>query len=101
MSFRSLLQPAIVIEDITARPERTMHSAKYKIIVEHHEDGFVAYPLGFAGSVTGQGDTADEALADVQSAIRLHMEVFGKDALMEDSLPLNAFITDIHLESDS
>lgn len=78
-----------------------MSSTKYKIVVEQHEDGFVASPLGFAGSVIGQGDTADEAIADVQSAIRFHIETFGKDALMEDSSPLNAFITDIHLESDS
>lgn len=78
-----------------------MHSAKYKIIVEQHEDGFVAYPLGFAGSVTGQGDTADQAIAEAHSAIRFHIETFGKDALLDDSSPLNAFITDIHLESDS
>jgi len=30
-----------------------MSLTKYKIIVEQHEDGFVAYPLGFAGCVVG------------------------------------------------
>lgn len=42
-----------------------MTSARYKIDVEQHEDGFVAYPLGFAGCVIGQGESADEAIADV------------------------------------
>ena len=45
-------------EETNAHSKRTMHSAKYKIVVEQHEDGFVAYPLGSAGSVAGQGDTA-------------------------------------------
>ena len=78
-----------------------MHSAKYKIIVEQHEDGFVAYPLGFAGSVTGQGDTADDAISGVQSAIRFHIETFGQDVFADGSSLLNAYVTDIHLGNDS
>jgi predicted RNase H-like HicB family nuclease len=52
-----------------------------KTIIEKHTDGFVAYPLGLKGVVVGEGDTYDEALADVQSAIRFHIESFGDDAL--------------------
>ncbi|MBM3748753.1 MAG: type II toxin-antitoxin system HicB family antitoxin, partial [Acidobacteria bacterium] len=37
-----------------------------KIIVEKHEDGYVAYPLGIKGVVVGQGDSYEEALADVK-----------------------------------
>jgi predicted RNase H-like HicB family nuclease len=77
-----------------------MHSAKYKIVVEQHKDGFVAYPLGSAGSVTGQGDTANEALADVQSARRFHIETFGKDVFADSSSLVNAYVTDIHLMND-
>ena len=40
-----------------------------KIIVERHPDGYVAYPLGVSGSVVGQGDSYEAALADVRSAI--------------------------------
>jgi hypothetical protein len=58
-----------------------MSSTTYKIIVEQHEDGFVAYPLGFAGCVVGQGDTAAEAIADVQSAIRYLPGRDQKDAI--------------------
>lgn len=36
-----------------------------KIIVEKHPDGYVAYPIGLKGVVVGEGDTYDQALADV------------------------------------
>ena len=71
-----------------------MNLATYKIVVEQHEDGFVAYPLGFAGCVVGQGENADEAIVDVQSAIRFHIETFSQEAFVDDLPPLNAFITE-------
>jgi predicted RNase H-like HicB family nuclease len=51
---------------------------QYKIVVEKHPDGYVAYPLGIKGVVVGQGDTYEEALSDVKSAIRFHIETFQK-----------------------
>ena len=51
-----------------------------KIIVEKHSDGYVAYPLGIQGIVVGEGNTYEEALADVRSAIRFHVETFGTAA---------------------
>ncbi|MEE9613887.1 MAG: type II toxin-antitoxin system HicB family antitoxin [Thermodesulfobacteriota bacterium] len=54
---------------------------QYKIIVEKHPDGYVAYPLGLKGVVVGEGDTYDEALSDVKSAIGFHIESFGKEPL--------------------
>ena len=39
-----------------------------KIIIEKHLDGYVAYPIGIRGIVVGEGDTYEEALADVKSA---------------------------------
>ena len=44
-----------------------------KIIVEKHPDGYVAYPLGIQGVVVGEGDTYEEALNDVRSAILFHI----------------------------
>ncbi len=41
-----------------------------KIIIEIHSDGYVAYPIGIKGIVVGEGDTCEEALADVKSAIK-------------------------------
>jgi predicted RNase H-like HicB family nuclease len=65
-----------------------------KIVVEKHSDGFVAYPLGLKGVVVGEGDSYEEALADVKSAIRFHIETFGPEVLPEDSPLLEAFITE-------
>ena len=47
-----------------------------KIIVEEHSDGYVAYPLGLKGTVVGEGDTYEAALADVKSAIQFHIATF-------------------------
>lgn len=47
-----------------------------KIVVEKHTDGYVAYPLGFKGVVVGQGDSYEDALADVKSVIKFHIETF-------------------------
>jgi predicted RNase H-like HicB family nuclease len=52
-----------------------------KIIVEKHPDGYITYPLGIKGVVVGQGDSYEEALADVKSAIRFHIESFGESML--------------------
>lgn len=56
---------------------------QFKVIVEKHPEGYIAYPLGMKGIVVGEGDTYDEALADVNSAIRFHIETFGKENLEE------------------
>ena len=65
-----------------------------KIIVEKHADGYVAYPLGLKGVVVGEGNRCEEALADVKSAIRFHIETFGSEALPDDSPLLEAFVTE-------
>ncbi len=64
-----------------------------KIVVEKHPDGYVAYPRGIEGVVVGEGNTYEEALADVKSAIRCHIEVFGEEVLGAD-LPLEAFVAE-------
>jgi len=72
---------------------------QYKIIVEKHPDGYVAYPLGLKGVVVGQGDTYEEALSDVKSAINFHIETFGKDALDIDPPILEAFVAETGIEA--
>jgi predicted RNase H-like HicB family nuclease len=67
---------------------------QFKIIVEKHSDGYVAYPLGIKGVVVGEGDSYEEALADVKSAIQFHIETFGADALDVDSPVLEAFVAE-------
>ena len=70
-----------------------------KIIVEKHSDGYVAYPLGLAGVVVGQGDTYEEALADVKSAITFHIDTFGPDIFQNDSPVIEAFIAETQVVS--
>jgi predicted RNase H-like HicB family nuclease len=69
----------------------------FKIIIEKHEDGFIAYPLGLKGVVVGQGDNYEAALADVKSAIRFHIETFGEEVFETDSPVLEAFIAETRI----
>ena len=65
---------------------------QFKVIVEKHPDGYIAYPLGLKGIVVGEGNTYEEALADVKSAIRFHIETFGRDVLEEGLSIPEAFV---------
>ena len=65
-----------------------------KIIVEKHTDGYVAYPLGLRGVVVGQGDSYEEALSDIKSAIAFHIETFGPEVLDDDEQVLEAFVAE-------
>ena len=69
-----------------------------KIIIEKHPDGFVAYPLGLKGVVVGQGDTYEDALGDVKSAIEFHIGTFGPDVLEMEPPILEAFIAEARIE---
>ena len=65
-----------------------------KIIVEKHEDGYVAYPLGFKGVVVAEGETYEQALAEVKSAIQFHIKTFGAEAFEDDSPIVEAFVAE-------
>jgi predicted RNase H-like HicB family nuclease len=65
-----------------------------KVLIEKHTDGFVAYPVGLKGVVVGQGDTYEEALADVRSAICFHVETFGEEVLEEGTSMLEVYLVD-------
>jgi predicted RNase H-like HicB family nuclease len=71
---------------------QTEMARQFKIVVEQHSDGYVAYPLGMKGTVVGEGDSYEEALADVKSAIQFHIETFGHEVLSDDSALIEAFI---------
>jgi predicted RNase H-like HicB family nuclease len=58
---------------------------QFKIIVVKHPDGYVAYPLGVKGVVVGEGDTYEDALADVKSAIEFHIETFGSEVFESET----------------
>ena len=68
---------------------------QFKIVVERHSDGYVAYPLGITGVVVGEGDTYEEALADVKSAIAFHIETFGPGVIENETPVLEAFVAEL------
>jgi len=70
-----------------------MKRRSIKVIVEKHTDGYVAYPLGMRGVVVAEGDSFDEVMREVESAIRFHIETFGADA-MNGPEPLEAFVAE-------
>ncbi len=75
----------------------TCHLLQMKIIIEKHPEGYVGYPAGVQGVIVGQGQTFEEALRDVQSAIRFHIETFGREALESESPALDAFVVEATL----
>lgn len=68
---------------------------QFKVVVEKHPEGYVAYPLGLKGIVVAQGNTYEEALADVKSAIRFHLETFGVGMLETESPVLEGFVAEV------
>ncbi len=65
-----------------------------KVIVEKHPEGYVAYPLGLKGVVVGEGNTYEEALADVKSAIKFHMETFGREVFESEEI-METFVVEV------
>lgn len=65
-----------------------------KVIVEKHPDGYVAYPVGLKGVVVAEGDTYEQALAEVTSAIQFHVETFGPEVLEEEGLAQEVFVAE-------
>jgi predicted RNase H-like HicB family nuclease len=67
---------------------------QFKVIVEKHPDGYVAYPLGLKGVVVGEGDTYEAALADVKSAIQFHIESFGTEVMEGEAPVVEVFVAE-------
>ena len=78
--------------DLVKETELWMQSVK--LVIEKHPDGYLAYPLGLKGVVVGEGDTYEEALENVKSAIKFHVETFGPEALETDSPVLEVFLAE-------
>ena len=75
-----------------AKMAKTRH--RIKLVIERTEEGYIAYPLGLKGVVVAQGDTYEEALQQVRSAVQFHLETFGREALEEAAGAQEAFIAE-------
>jgi len=65
-----------------------------KIIVEKHQDGYIAYPIGLKGVIIGEGNTYEEVIADVKSAIKFHIETFGKEDFESEEI-IETFVAEV------
>ena len=65
-----------------------------KVIVEKHNDGYVAYPIGMKGIVVAQGDSYEEVLIEIKSAIDFHIETFGKEVFENEDEATEVFIAE-------
>ena len=69
----------------------------FKIIIEKHSDGYVAYPIGLNGVVVSQGDTYEEALTEIKSAIQFHLNTFGQKVFEYHDETLEAFVAETRI----
>ncbi len=67
---------------------------QFKVVVEKHPDGYIAYPLGLKGVIVSEGDTYEEALKNVKSAIKFHIKTFGDEVIEKDEPVLEAFVAE-------
>jgi len=64
------------------------------VIIEEHADGFVGYPVGLKDVIVAEGDTYEEAVTNVQSAIQFHIETFGMEAFEGDDSVIRVFVAE-------
>ena len=66
---------------------------RIKLIITREEDGYVGYPLGLKGVVVAEGDTYEECLRELHSAIEFHVASFGTDVLPDEE-PREVFVAE-------
>lgn len=74
---------------------------RFKIIVQRSAGGYVAYPLGLKGVVVSDGDTFEEALNNVKSAVAFHIETFGDEVLGQIAAPEDIYIAEAEVALDA
>jgi len=67
---------------------------EFKVVAENHPDGYVSYPLGMKGVVVSEGDTYEEALSNIRSAIQFHIETFGNSVFEEEEPVIETFVVE-------
>lgn len=67
---------------------------RIKLIIQRTDDGYIGYPVGLKGAVVGEGDTYEEALRDVISAVQAHVETFGPEVLADATEADDVFVAE-------
>ncbi len=68
----------------------------FKVIVKKYQQGYVAQAVGCGGAVMGEGNTREEALADVASAIRTTLETLGERSFDAEFPVLDVSVAEVH-----
>jgi predicted RNase H-like HicB family nuclease len=68
-----------------------------KILIEKNEDHYTAYPIGINGCIVAEGETFDEVLSNIKSAISFHIETFGRESLESENTIMEAFIAEANV----
>ena len=69
-----------------------MRNYRFSVVIERDEEGYYAFCPELQGRYT-QGDTYEEALANIKDAIRLHVEdrlESGEEILQAESISLTS-----------
>jgi hypothetical protein len=76
------------------KTERTrLKNRVIKLIVERHPDTYIAYPLGIVGACVSQGDTYEEALAEVKVMLKELVDIYGEELFDDNENPvMEAFV---------
>jgi len=65
------------------------------VIIKRHDDGYGAFPLDLRGVCVAQGNSLEEALREVRSAICFHLETFGSDAISGEPVAHEVFVGEV------
>lgn len=73
---------------------------RFKIVIQKSDEGYIAYPLGLKGVVVADGETFEEALRSIRSAIAFHVETFGEEILAEVVEPQDFYLVEAEVTVD-
>jgi predicted RNase H-like HicB family nuclease len=63
-----------IFQDLGAREAEERLGDEYRVLIEHHEDGFYVAEVPALPGCISQGDTREEALANIREAIALYLK---------------------------
>jgi predicted RNase H-like HicB family nuclease len=80
-----------------ARPRLPTRIRHLKVVVEKTSSGYQAYPPGLQGVISGEGETYEDALVDVRSAILNHIERSGPEIFERSPKLLEVFSAEVSI----
>jgi hypothetical protein len=84
------------IDELSASGKTHESSIKrqIKVIVEKHYRWLCCLPIGLKDVVVAQGDSYQEVLDEIKSAINFHIETFGKEIFDSKDVVIEVFVVE-------